>query len=420
MGLLIRRLCLLLLGGSMLAGCVQLGMRYASLKVAPPDGVPEIGATSLGKWEREANALRTQFADYMYGTWPTGLAVEFGPTRVVDADYLDGRGRLEETMIFLGKPDADGKRRSFPLVVAYPNDVDGPVPVIIGQTFSSNCQVFTSLAVTAPNGGPCTQTEMRGFTGWAVKNVLGRWIGKAPVAQYFDRGYAYANFYASTIVPDSPASGERVMAWFRANNEGITASSALSYWGYGWSSAIDFFHTDERIDTSRIGIFGHSRHGKSALVAGAWDKRIDLIISHQSGFGGASMNRSKTGERLDRVAKSYPHWFTGKLQDYGDRAEALPVEQHQLLALVAPTPLLLGNGRRDVWSDPNSAFEAAVLADPVYELYGGEGLNQAGLRDFNPAAALSFSMTSGSHGTTPEDIDMFFAFIDAHFARPQE
>lgn len=408
-----------LIAVSLLSGCVQLGMRFASLKVDPPAGVPAITATTLPEWEAQADKLRTTFAEYVYGTWPEGLAVSFGETRVADANYLGGRGRLEETQIFLGEPNADGRRPSFWLAVAYPGDVNGPVPVIIGQTFSTNCEVFNSTAITAPNGQPCAQTELKGFTGWMVKNILGRWIAKAPIAQYFDRDYAYANFYASSIVPDGALAGAARMAAYRDNNPGITASSALSYWGYGWSAAIDLFQQDARIDKRRIGIAGHSRHGKSALIAGAWDKRIDLVIAHQSGFGGASMNRSRTGERFDRVVKSYPHWFTPRLQDFAERPEELPVEQHQLLALIAPTPLLLGNGRRDVWSDPNSAFEAAVLADPVYRLYGKEGLGQSGLKDFNPAADLSFGLRHGAHGITPEDIEIFFAFIDAHFQHSQ-
>lgn len=398
-----------------LAACASTGTALASLKVAPDPGLPSLEVTSLEAWESERVGLITQFEDLMYGTWPEGLAVEFSETRVVDDNYLDGRGRLEETLVVLGAPDTEGARRAFFLVVAYPNDVTGPMPVIIGQTFSQNCQVFLSRKVTASNGGTCQTVGFNGLGGWAVKSILGRYIAKAPVEQYFDRGIAYANFRAAAIVPDRADRGADVMAGFRASNEGVTASSALTYWAYGWSAAIDLFESDERIDKTRIGIWGHSRHGKAALLAPIYEPRIDLVISHQSGFGGSASNRSRAGERFDRVVKSYPHWFTPGLQAYADAPETLPIDQHQLLALVAPTPLLIGNGRRDVWSDPNSTYENAFLADPVWELYGGEGLNQDGLRDFNPAAELSFGMTGGSHGVTPEDIDMFFSFIDAHF-----
>lgn len=402
-----------------LAACASTGTARASLKVNPDPSLPPMTSTTLGEWETERAGLITQFEDVMFGTWPGELAVEIGPTRVVDENYLDGRGRLEETIIALGEPDADGARRAFHLVVAYPNDVEGPMPVIIGQTFSQNCQVFLSAKVSARNGGTCSEDQLgfSGFGGWMIKSILGRYIAKAPVEQYFDRGMAYANYYASSIVPDGANAGSAVMAWYREQNDGVTASSALTYWGYGWSAAIDYLETDARVDQDRVGIFGHSRHGKSALLASVYEPRIDLVISHQSGFGGSASNRSTAGETLPKVVASYPHWFKPGFESYSDAPETLPIDQHQLLALAAPTPLLIGNGRRDVWSDPNSTYENAFLADPIWELYGGQGLDQDGLRDFNPAAELSFSMTGGSHGTTPEDIDAFFAFIDAHFTR---
>ena len=402
-----------------LAACASTGTALASLRVNPDPNLPPLTATSLAEWEVEREGLLTQFEEKMYGTWPEGLAVEIGSTRVVDENYLDGRGRLEETVIALGAPDEEGRRRAFFLVVAYPKDADGPMPVVIGQTFSQNCQVFLSTKVTARNGGTCAEDEIgfSGFGGWAIKTILGRYIAKAPIEEYFDRGMAYANYYASHIVPDGASAGSAVMADYRERNAGVTADSALTYWAYGWSAAIDYLETDARIDQDKIGIFGHSRHGKSALLASIYEPRIDLVISHQSGFGGSASNRSKTGEGFEAVVTDYPHWFTPGLQAFADAPETLPVDQHQLVALAAPTPLLIGNGRRDVWSDPNSTYESAFLADPIWKLYGTGGLNQNGMRGYNPAAALSFSMTGGSHGTTPEDIKAFFQFIDAHFGQ---
>lgn len=406
-----------ILGAIALAGCASTGTAFASLKVSPDPDLPPIASKTLLQWKEESAVLRGQFEALMYGTWPEGLDVNIVETRLVDDNYLDGRGRLEETLIALGEPDAEGRRRAFYLVVAYPKNVTGPIPVVVGQTFSQNCQVFLSPKVTALEGGTCPEEQLgfSGLGGWAIKTILGRYIAKAPVEGYFDRGMAYANYYASSIVPDRAGAGEAVMAAFRDSNAGITATSALTYWGYGWSAAIDYLETDTRIDQDRIGILGHSRHGKSAILASIYEPRIDLVISHQSGFGGAASNRSKAGERFDRVVRSYPQWFSPALQAYAEVPETLPIDQHQLIALAAPTPLLLGNGRRDVWSDPNSTYENAILADPIWELYGGQGLNQQGLREYNPAAELSFGMTGGSHGITPEDIAMFFSFIDAHW-----
>jgi hypothetical protein len=100
---------------------------------------------------------------------------------------------------------------------------------------------------------------------------------------------------------------------------------------------------------------------------------------------------------------------------YAENPGALPIDQHQLLALIAPRPVFLGNGRRDVWSDPTSTYEAAVLADKIYELYGVDGLNQRGLCDFNPDGEIAYHMRRGVHGITPGDIDAYIAFLDAHF-----
>lgn len=403
----------------LMAGCTQLGLRYASLNTArPPAATPTITAGTLIQWEASKPDLRAQFAEHVYGTWPEGLAVTIGETRIADPNYLDGRGTLEETPIRLGTGEG---ARVFTLAVAYPHiSVETPtgrprpMPIVIGQTFSDNCFTFRSETLTDRRGEFCSATEMNGFGGWAVTQILGRYIAKAPIEEYFDRGIAYANFYAGQIVPDSARRGEQVMAGLRAE-PGITASSALSYWGYGYSAAIDMLQADTRIDPGRIGVWGHSRHGKSALVAAAWDERISLVLSHQSGFGGAALSRSEVGERIDRVADSYPHWFTPAFAPYAQNPETLPVDQHQLLALLAPRPVFLGNGRRDVWSDPNSTYRAAQAADRIYELYGKAGLDQSGLKTFNPEAELGFHMRAGAHGTTPEDITALFQFLDAHW-----
>jgi len=221
----------LLILAYVLAACASTGTAFASLKVQPDPDLPPLRATTLAEWEVEKVGLREQFETLMYGTWPEGLAVEFGQTRVVDENYLDGRGRLEETIIALGKPDADGRRRAFHLVVAYPKGVEGPMPIVIGQTFSQNCQVFLSDKVSARNGGTCDEDQLgfNGFGGWAIKTILGRYIAKAPIEQYFERGMAYANYYASSIVPDiGPMAGARRLTIWKPMGVLIRSGSGFS------------------------------------------------------------------------------------------------------------------------------------------------------------------------------------------------
>ena len=204
-------------------------------------------------------------------------------------------------------------------------------------------------------------------------------------------------------------------------------TSAIAAWAYGFSAVIDVLESDPAINPGQIAVLGHSRHGKAALLAGVYEPRVAAVLSHQSGYGGAASSRATVGEGINKMLNGarvlpllpklpgYPHWFAPEFQQYADRLGDIPVDQHQLLALNAPTPVFLGNGRRDVWSDPNSTYRMAEAADRVYELPGLTGLDQDGMQSFNPAADLAFFMRRGGHGVHQSDVDAFIAFLDAHF-----
>ncbi len=408
-----------------ISNCTMLGLNYASLETAnKPDARPAITASSRAEWEAGREALKRDFETHVYGPWPEGLAVSFGETLVADADYLGGKASLEQTEITIGT--GEGKR-SFRYTVAYPRNTSGPVPVLIGQTFGSTCYVFGSTAILDAEGKLCTRTEFSGFAGFMVQNIFGEYIVKAPVERYVDAGYGYASFQASDVIRDRKDEALAQLAALR-ESEGIQSTGAIMLWSFGFSAIIDHLETEPRADMARIAVWGHSRHGKSALVAAAWDTRIALTLAHQSGFGGAALSRSTVGEGLDGVTRGgrfagvmrvpgYPYWFAPEYAEYAGRLDELPVDQHQLIALIAPRAVWLGNGRRDVWSDPNSTCRAAEGASPVWSLYGKEGLSADGMREHRPGDALVYFLRPGGHGVIAADIDAFIAFLDAHFKR---
>ncbi len=402
-------LVLILVVALVMSSCTMLGMNYASLETAnkpAPSPVLDLPAiTAEGSPEREA--LKQAFEDVLYGPWPAGMPVSFGDWQMIDPDYLDGRGTLEEVAITVGSGEG---ARTFSLVTAFPN-ASGPVPVVISQTFADTCSVFPDEPVTNADGTICDGSMMEGFPGWAATQIFGTYIALAPVERYFDAGLAYASFYASDFIPDRKKEAPEAMA---ALGGPVNPTSALMAWAYSFSAAVDVLDADPRIDPKGIAVMGHSRHGKSALIAAVWDRRIAAVVAHQSGFAGASLSRSDTGERLDRMAKAYPHWLAPEVQDWVDHLEDIPVDQHELLALVAPTPVLLGNGRRDVWSDPNSSFRAAEAASAAYEVTGHPGLTVSGMRDFDPAAGISWWLRPGGHSVVSEDIDAFTVFLHTH------
>ncbi|MEL6324198.1 MAG: alpha/beta hydrolase, partial [Pseudomonadota bacterium] len=250
--------------------------------------------------------------------------------------------------------------------------------------------------------------------------IFGSYIEKAPVEDYIARGYAFANFYAAEIVPDRGAAGRAALARFPAAPDGRRPTGAVAAWAAGYFAAIDVLDADPRIDRNRTAIFGHSRHGKSALVAGAWDERIELVVSHQSGTGGASLSRQKPGETVKQITRSYPHWFDPTYAEYGGETDGLPIDQHMLIALLAPRRVLLGNGRRDVWSDPNGAFRAAQGASAAWQAYGRAGLSQARMQDYDPSADIAYLIRPGGHGIIRKDVDAFLAFLDSSFMSSDE
>lgn len=403
--------------------CTQLGLNYASLETENKSvATPALAADDRTDWQaREAPELKAKLEQAIFGPVPLGVASRIVSQRIVDDRYLGGRGVLEEFIVELG---TGTDTVQFHLALATPKVPLGPAPLIIGQTFCDNMGVFEHADVAPPmRGRSCGMSENRSALGSAFIFIFGEYINKAPMEDYLERGYAYANFFAAEIVPDAQVAGREALEQFPKGADGRRPSGAVAAWAAGYFAAIDLLAGDMRIDGDKIAVFGHSRHGKSALVAGAWDTRIKAVISHQSGTAGASLSRNKPGETVKHILKGhslgegYPHWFAPEFMEFANDVDALPVDQHALIALNAPRRVLLGNGRRDVWSDPNGAYRAAEGASPAWSLFGQDGLVQDGMKAFNAEAGIAYHIRPGGHGIVRADIDAFLAFLESSFSQ---
>lgn len=388
------------------SSCTMLGLNYASLETAnKPAAMPALDIPRLMTPEGRAEAMKL-LEDTLYGPWPAGLPVAISDWRMINADYLEGRGTLEELDITIGRGEG---ARTFQLVAAFPEGAASN-PLVISQTFSSNCATFPGEAVTSADGDPCTVRDFGPVTSFIVEALFGEYIAEAPIDQYFDAGFVYASFHAGDFIPDSTQRAPAALAGLGGD---INPTSTLMAWAYAFSAAMDVLEADARVDTKHTSIMGHSRHGKAALLAAIWDPRIEAVIAHQSGFAGSALSRSQTGETLARMVKTYPHWLAPGAAAYAERPDTMPFDQHLVLALVAPRRLFLGNARRDVWSDPNSSYRAARAASAVWEAMGAHGLNAGGMRSFDPTDGIVWWLRPGGHSVVEEDIEAFIAFLRA-------
>jgi hypothetical protein len=403
MGLTLLALVMLFMASS----CTMLGLNYASLETGnKPEALPPLPAGLIAGETTARDEARALLAAALYGDWPEGLVVAKSPWRVVVEEYLGGRGSLEEADITIGRGEG---ARTFQLVAAFPKGARG-APLVLSQTFGSNCATFPEQPVTSGDGDACTVRDFGKFAGMLISAVFGEYIAEAPVGLYFDAGFAYASFHASDFIPDDAGKAGLAMA---ALGGAPNPRGALMAWAYAYSAALGVLADDPRIDENRVSLLGHSRFGKAALVAAAWDERVAAVIAHQTGFGGAALSRSTVGERLDRMIRRYPHWLGPQAAAFASEPEAMTFDQHFLLALIAPRPLFLGNARRDVWSDPNSSFRAAEAASAAWHTQGVPG-QRLDIRVFDPSARIAWFLRPGGHSVTDDDLEAFLAFLNAH------
>jgi hypothetical protein len=189
----------------------------------------------------------------------------------------------------------------------------------------------------------------------------------------FKRGYAFATFHDSDIGADTNSLEQGIFPFYpELKNE--TGWKLISAWAWGLQRAVDYLVTDKQIDSTRIILFGHSRRGKAALLAAALDERVVMVIPHQSGTGGMALSKKYPMETVRRINKTFPFWFNDKFKTYGKHPKELPLDQHYLLALMAPRPVIETVGTWDVWSSFRLSLKTLNLVAPVYELYGKPGL----------------------------------------------
>jgi hypothetical protein len=380
--------------------------------------------TSSTEWnqKRRPEILRL-FEDHVYGRTPA----DWGPLRFtvenVREDALDNTATRKLVRVSLEKHPA---WKGMQILLYVPKKHADKVPCFVGLNFRANHGVSreTDIPVnpqwledsklkTAPNTPPVDPESTRGLE-------HSRWLPEKIIAQ----GCALATAYYGDLEPDHPTgwksgvrgalSPEGKETEWKPNQWG-----AIGAWAWGLSRILDYLQTDPHIDSGRCAVIGHSRLGKTALWAGARDERFSVVISNNSGEGGASLMRRNYGETVAVITTRFPHWFAPRFSTYSENENACPVDQHLLVALAAPRPVAIGSAVDDRWADPKGEFLAGWNAGPVYELFGKRGLPDPDPPKVGQSVGdhIGYHLRSGAHDINEEDWRVYMRFCKHHWNR---
>jgi hypothetical protein len=313
--------------------------------------------------------------------------------------------------------------RPLHLLLYLPARAAKPVPVFVGLGFQPNQSVHTDpgirLAGTWVRNSTTQAIELKPADETSRGIAASRW----PVEAILSRGYGLATMYYGDIEPDHAGAlslGIR-QAFLKPGQAapGDDEWGAIGAWAWGLSRIVDYLSQDTGVDASRLIVVGHSRLGKTALWAGAQDPRFAMVISNDSGEGGAAISRRSFGETVADLNTRFPHWFCGNYRTYSGREGQMPFDAHMLLALAAPRPLYVASATDDQWADPKGEFLAAAAVSEVYGLAGKTGLGTTEMPppDRPAGDAVRYHVRTGKHDITLYDWQQYLDFADRHLRR---
>lgn len=370
------------------------------------------------EWAQRRQEILRLFATQVYGRTPTKFPrIRFVETKR-DPKALNGTATRKEITVYLtGKPD--GMKMQVLLYV--PNGRKQPVPAFLGLNFNGNHAVHNDPTITLSTAWFRDNKDNGIVNNRATEKSRGVEARRWPIEMIVARGYAVATVYYGDLFPDHKDGwADSIIPRIAGNQSPAPADwNAIGAWAWGMSRALDYLERDKDIDAKRVALWGHSRIGKAALWAGAQDERFAVVISNDSGEGGAALARRNFGETVERLNTSFPHWFCGNYKQYSQNVAALPVDQHLLLALIAPRPLYVASAAEDLWADPRGEFLSALAASPVYRLLGKDGLGANEMPGLHQPVltTIGHHIRAGVHDVTKYDWEQFLNFADKHLGR---
>jgi len=398
----------------------QTETNYDEAKV-PAYTLPDVLKLDNGKqvktakeWEelRRPEVLE-MFASQVFGHTPTEKIPVAYETLTENPNAFGGKATSRQVKFTFKGNDATLEAI---LLLVIPNKQQRKTPVFVGYNYSGNHSICNEPEIFFPP--QLHKIKPANARDWVRGSGANQW----KIERLLERGYAVATMCYHDIYPDVEGYRDRSAAALFSDYKSRAGKpdewQAIGAWAWGLSRIVDYLETVPEIDAGKIALIGHSRIGKATVWAGAQDTRFKIVISNNSGEGGAALSKRIFGERVRNVSSIKPFWFCQNYNQYADNEENMPFDHHELLALVAPRKLYVASAVKDLWCDPRGEYLAAYHASPVYQLYGLHGLDSATQPALHQPILndIGYHIRAGGHDVTEYDWLMYLDFADKHFS----
>ncbi|WP_254510899.1 glucuronyl esterase domain-containing protein [Anatilimnocola floriformis] len=413
---------------------------FAELKPqnALPDPLTMLSGSkveTVREWETKRRPeLQQLFQHYMYGKLPAAPQMVDAKTLFTNAKFLDGKATLRELSVRFSLPGVKANAPSWSkhtlhVLLITPNDRLTPAPAFVTMNFCGNHSIVADEQVKIPENWvykSCKGVENDHATAAGRGSQADVWNVDLIIA----KGYAFASFYSGDIDPDTADFGDGLAGEMKPDLQFAPDDpGAIACWAWGYHRVIDALEKQvaakaANLNLKQVAAVGHSRNGKTTLLAAAMDPRIALAIPTQAGCGGTAPSRFLRGESdkqvesVKRINTSFPHWFCDEFTSFNDDPMRLPFDQNCLVAICAPRPVLFANAVEDGWANPDGQLEVLKAAAPVYALYGKRGIDANAKPEVDKVIGqeLGYFIRPGKHSMNRQDWEAFLQFAEKHFA----
>ena len=375
------------------------------------------GRTVISKkdWNKRRIEILRIFENEVYGISPVWKG-KLIPTEVSNStNAMNGIALRKEVKLKL----INGNKELEMTVLLYLPHSTKPVPLFLGYNFGGNHTVTAETDISITSSWVRNNPANKISDNRATESGRGRDVSAWQVNEILSRGYGLATLYYGDVDPDFDDGFKNGVHSLYDQNPDQTSWGSIAAWAWGLSRVMDYLETIKLVDAGKVIVMGHSRLGKTSLWAGAVDKRFAIVISNNSGCGGAALSMRRFGETVGTINSSFPHWFCDNFNKYSNKEENLPVDQHELIALIAPRPVYVASAEEDQWADPKGEFLSCVGATKVYNVLGLNGLpvNDMPLVNKPVVSTIGYHIRSGGHAVKLYDWQQYLDFADLHLGK---